>query len=177
MIFHERLAFWARQLRPRLHRLPVRWFETRSDGDLQSVLTGVASPVVLLDFGRQAPQAVKDLSLMLRLAPDARVLVLDPEERTLEAGLARELGATYVASGFVPPPVVSDLLARWIALAQAQIERDGWSQTSFRPTQTDPWSWLDDYLTDRAEQPLNRPQGHRGLGRRPLAGVDDRGKS
>ncbi len=59
---------------------------------------------------------MKDLSLVLRLAPDARVLVLDPEERLPEAALARELGATHVASGFVPPPFVSDLLARWITL-------------------------------------------------------------
>jgi hypothetical protein len=169
VILHERIATWARQLRPRLHGMPVRWFETRSQRDLESVLLGLARPVVLLDFGKQAEQAVKDLNLVLRLAPDARVLVLDPEERLPEAALARELGATHVASGFVAPPFVSDLLARWVRLAQTHIGGDGWSQTSFPPTQTDPWSWLDDYLADPAKlagvtsaQVLPRP------GRRPL---------
>jgi hypothetical protein len=96
----------------------------------------------------------------------------------LEAGLARELGATYVASGFVPPPLVADLLARWIGLAQRRIERDGWSQISFPPTQTNPWTWLDDYLADRAQQhaPIST-HWQAGSGRRPLAVADYHGKS
>ena len=64
------------------------------------------------------------------------------------AGLARELGATHVASGFVPPPFVARLLARWIELAQRHIERDGWSRTSFPKTETEPWAWLADFLGD-----------------------------
>ena len=44
--------------------------------------------------------------------------------------LARELGATHVLSGFVPPPQVAGLLTRWILLARRRIERDGWSRTS-----------------------------------------------
>jgi hypothetical protein len=176
VILHERIATWARQLRPRLHGMPVRWFETRSQRDLESVLLGLARPVVLLDFGRQAAQAVKDLSLVLRLAPDARVLVLDPEERLPEAALARELGATHVASGFVPPPFVSDLLARWIRLAQTQIERDGWSQMSFPPTQTDPWSWLDDYLAEPAKHELTSAPLHPRPGRWPVASPEHFGE-
>jgi hypothetical protein len=157
--------------------MPVRWFETRSQRDLESVLIGLASPVVLLDFGRQATQAVKDLSVLLRLAPDARVLVLDPEERAPEAALARELGATHVASGFVPPPFVSDLLARWINLAHFHIERDGWSRTSFPPTQTDPWSWLDDYLADPAPHESTSTQPGPRPGRRLRPPLDHRAES
>ena len=79
-------------------------------------------------------------------ASDAWVLVLDPEANVGVAGLARELGATYAVSGFVPPPVVADLLTRWVALAARRIERDGWSRTSFPETETEPWSWLADLL-------------------------------
>src|SRR5262249_7371590 len=62
------------------------------------------------------------------------------------ANVARELGATCVFSGFVPPPVVADLLARWIELARRGVERAGWSRTAFPETETDPWGWLADYL-------------------------------
>jgi hypothetical protein len=44
--------------------------------------------------------------------------------------LARELGATHVLSGFVPPPEVAILLIRWITLARRYLESDGWSRTS-----------------------------------------------
>ena len=131
VILHERLGHWNRQLRPRLHDRPVRWFETRSRADLDSLLIGLACPVVLIDLGRQPIEGLKDLGHIVDRAPDARVLVLDPEAHDQVAGLARELGATHVAPGFVPPPFVARLLARWIELAERQIERDGWSRTSF----------------------------------------------
>ena len=37
VILHERLGNWIRQLRPRLHDQPVRWFETRSRADLDGL--------------------------------------------------------------------------------------------------------------------------------------------
>ena len=52
VILHERLGNWNRQLRPRLHDRPVRWFETRSRADLDGLLIGLACPVVLIDLGR-----------------------------------------------------------------------------------------------------------------------------
>jgi DNA-binding NarL/FixJ family response regulator len=146
VILHERLGNWNRQLRPRLAELPVRWFETRSQADLLTAVIGRASPVVLVDLAHQPIPAVSALDQLLRLSSDARVLVLDPEGRKAEAALARELGATHVVSGFVPPPVVADLLARWIALAERDIKRSGWSQTSFPESQSDTWGWLDEYL-------------------------------
>ncbi len=148
VILHERLGNWNRQLRPRLHDRPIRWFETRSRADLDSLLIGLAAPVVLIDLGRHPAEGLKDLDQVLLQAPDARVLVLDPESHDQVAGLARELGATHVASGFVPPPFVASLLARWIELAGRQIERDGWSRTSFPETETEPWAWLADFLGD-----------------------------
>jgi hypothetical protein len=146
VILHERLGNWLRQLRPRLHDQPIRWFETRSRGDLDGVLTGLASPVVLIDLGQRGAAGLNDLADVFRRASDAWVLVLDPEANAGVAGLARELGATYAVSGFVPPPMVADLLTRWVALAGRRIERDGWSRTSFPETETEPWSWLADLL-------------------------------
>ena len=104
--------------------------------------------MVLIDLGRHPAAGLQDLERVLRRAPDAQVLVLDPEAHAEVAGLARELGATHVASGFVPPPFVAGLLARWIELAQRRIERDGWSRTSFPETAAEPWGWLADLLGD-----------------------------
>jgi hypothetical protein len=73
--------------------------------------------------------------------------VLDPEAHDRAIGLARELGATHGVAGFVPPPVVANLLARWIALAERRIERDGWSRTRFPETEAEiergPIDWED----------------------------------
>jgi hypothetical protein len=148
VILHERLGNWVRQLRPRLHDQPVRWFETRSRTDLADVLTGLACPVVLIDLGRFPAAGLMDLELVVQRASDARILVLDHERHEGAVGLARELGATHVVSGFVPPPVVATLLTRWIGLAQRQITRDGWSRTSFPGSPTSRWDWLDAYLGD-----------------------------
>jgi hypothetical protein len=146
VILHERLGNWNRQLRPRLNDRPIRWFETRSRADLDDLLTGLASPVVLIDLGRHPAVGLSDLDHILGRVSDARVLVLDPEAHDGVAGLARELGATHVASGFVPPPVVARLLARWVELARRQIERDGWSRTSYPETEAEPWAWLAEFL-------------------------------
>jgi hypothetical protein len=148
VILHERLGNWNRQLRPRLHDRPVRWFETRSQADLDQLLTGLACPVVLIDVGRHPVAQLRDLEHLLRRAPDARVLVLDPEAHDHVAEIALELGATHVASGFVPPPFVASLLSRWVLLAQRRLDRDGWSRTSYPETETEPWAWLAEFLGD-----------------------------
>jgi hypothetical protein len=130
VILHERLGNWARQLRPRLQNLPIRLIETRSRGDLEAILTGLASPVVLIDSGKYVSNGLLDMDLVLTRAPDALVLVNNPESNPEVAALARELGATHVLCGFVPPPDVAGLLLRWIVLARRQIEHGGWSRTS-----------------------------------------------
>jgi len=148
VILHERLGNWARQLRPRLHLQPVRWYETRSAADLDAVLTGLVSPVVLIDLAHEVAAGLRYLGLVLQRAPDAQVLVLDPGAHDEASGMARELGATYVLAGFAPPPLVADLLARWIALAQSRIGREGWSRVLTPDPVTEPWSWLSEYLED-----------------------------
>ncbi len=140
MILHERLGNWARQLRPRLYDLPIRWFETRSIADLDAVLTGVASPIVLIDLGSRPAAGLLGLRAILRRASDARILVLDPEVHHEAAGLARELGATHLIPGFVPPPVVASLLRRWVKLAQRRIEHRGWSRALTPDPELEPWS-------------------------------------
>ena len=57
----------------------------------------------------------------------ALVLVLDPDTVPGAAGLARELGATLVRSGFVSPPQVVRLLERWTALAGRRAQAGGWT--------------------------------------------------
>jgi hypothetical protein len=130
LILHERLGNWAGQLRPRLHSLPVRWFETRTRRDLDGILTGLSCPVVLIDPGKQVANGLVDLDLVRTRAPDALVLVNNAESDIDVTSLAREFGATHVLSGFVPPPEVAGLLTRWILLARRRIERGGWSRIS-----------------------------------------------
>jgi hypothetical protein len=157
VILHERLGNWNRQLRPRLSRLHVRWFESRSTADLGAILVGVAFPVVLIDMARQPIDGLKALELVRSRAPGARCLVLDPEDRPDIRGLARELGATHVCSGFVPPPVVAGLVARWITMASQILESAGWSLTTFPETATEPWSWLADHLPEPVGMPSSEP--------------------
>jgi hypothetical protein len=110
--------------------------ETRTRSDLEVILTGLACPVVLIDPGAHVTNGLLDVDLVARQAPDALILVNNPESNAAVASLARELGATHVLSGFVPPPDVAGLLLRWIVLARRQIERDGWSRAS--ETELDP---------------------------------------
>jgi hypothetical protein len=102
--------------------------ETRSRGDLEAILTGMARPVVLIDPGKNVSNGLLDAALVLARAPGALILVNNPESNPEVASLARELGVTHVLSGFVPPPDVAGLLLRWITLARRRIEHDGWSR-------------------------------------------------
>ncbi len=156
MILHERLGNWARQLRPRLYDLPIRWFETRSLADLGAILTGLAAPIVLIDLGSRPTEGLLGLRAILQRTSDARVLLLDPEVHQEAAGLARELGATHVIAGFVPPPVVASLLRRWVKSAQSPIKHRGWSRALTPDPESEPWSWLAPYLADPACASMNQ---------------------
>jgi hypothetical protein len=153
LILHERLGNWAAQLGPRLAGRPVRWFETRSAADLRDVLPGLGRPVVLIDLGSRTLEALGELDLVVSLAPGAHVLVLDPEARPEVAALARELGATHVLAGFVPPPAVASLIDRWIGLAVERQSREGWSRPLSVDSALDPEGWLDDNLGDSVRTP------------------------
>jgi hypothetical protein len=76
--------------------------------------------------------------------------VLDGEAHDGAALLARELGATHVLSGPVPPPAVAALLDRWLPLARRRTETAGWSTAAPEPPRPEPWNWLTPLL-DRLE--------------------------
>jgi hypothetical protein len=139
----------------------VRWFETRSGADLDAVLLGISCPVVLIDLRNHAADGLSDLDRVLRLCPAARVLVLDPEAHEGVRELARELGATHVISGFVPPPEVARLIDRWITLAAAQTSREGWSRTLAAEVPFDAESLLEATTLEQGEGPGEPPSGPR----------------
>jgi hypothetical protein len=148
--------------------------ETRSAADLDAALLGLACPVVLIDLRNHAVQGLDDLDRALRQSPAARVLVLDPDANEGVVELARELGATLAIAGFVPPPDVARLIDRWIKLAVAQTEREGWSRSLTAESSFDPESLLELALIDQTEKagdggcppaqnhPSNPPLMHEG---------------
>ncbi len=150
VILHERLGTWSTQLRPRVQGRPVHWIETRSATDLEKALLGRACPVVLIDLKRNVLEGLSDLDRMMRLFPGTRVLVLDPETHDGVAEVARELGATHVISGFVPPPEVAYLIDRWITLAERQTDRAGWSRLMTTDTPLGLEEWLQIAAGDHA---------------------------
>jgi hypothetical protein len=132
LVTHERLGTWARHLRQRLAAPamgigPVRWVESRSGADLDRAVGGVPVPIVLIDVADRPRAMLEDLELVAEVAPSGFFLVLDPKGHPGVASLARELGATLVISGFVPPPRVADLLARWVPIARHRADVDGWA--------------------------------------------------
>jgi hypothetical protein len=149
VVIHERQGIWARHLRPRLLAWPIRWAETRSTADLDAALSGMASPVVVIELGRRVRAALEDLDRAAQAAPNALILVLDPQAHAGVATLARELGATHVFSGPVTPPEVATLIARWLPLAMRQAEGDGWSAARPPDPEPEPWNWLAPLLADR----------------------------
>ncbi len=153
VILHERRGYWARQLRPRLQDLPVRWFETRSTADLAGAIDGLIAPVVVIVLGNDPTRPLEDLAEIVAREPSVRVLVIDPDAREGVKELARELGATHVVSSFVPPPEVAGLIARWVKLAAVEADRGGWS----RPLPVDPArhprEWIESLVAEAENAP------------------------
>ncbi len=156
VILHERLGGWYRQLRPRLPGLPVRWLESRSIADLAGNLDGLASPVVLIDLGRWPIDGLLALEMVLDRAPDARVLVMNPESLPDAGDLARELGAALVWPGFAPPPEIAGLITRWVGQALDRTGTAGWSRTTFAESSTEPWGWLAEHLGEPVSTEIPR---------------------
>ena len=144
LVVHERIGHWARQVRPRLSDRPLRLIQTRSGADLETALAGAGSacPVVLIDLARRVRAGLEDLERASRVAPESLVLVLDPDRHDGVALLARELGATHVLSGPVPPPDVAALLVRWLALSPKRAESAGWCGPEPEQVAPEPWNWL-----------------------------------
>ena len=83
----------------------------------------------------------EDLDAALGVTPNVLSLVLDARGRAGVSLVAREVGASHVLSGPVPPPLVLEFLARWLALGRRRAETDGWSGNPEPPAE--PWlAWL-----------------------------------
>lgn len=130
VIFHERVANWSRQIRPRFQEWPIRWSETRSTAGLVEAASRSACPVVVMGLDDQAARGLRDLDEALQVTPGALSLVLDPLDRLEVAETARALGATLVLPGLVIPPEVERLLLRWLPIARRRGELEGWSASS-----------------------------------------------
>lgn len=148
LILHERRGIWARSLRPRMGDLPIRWFESRSTANLLDAARGLTAPVALIDLGDEPFGPLEDLTRLIDHSPSARALVLDPRERPEVALSARTLGATHLMSGFVPPPEVAELLARWIMLAAEETDRQGWSRPLPADPSRQPLAWIDELIAE-----------------------------
>ena len=124
--------------------------ETRSADDLEAALTGRACPIVLIDLAKRPRAGLEDLDRAARTAPNALILVLDPQAHEGVPLLARELGATHVFSGPVTPPEVVRMITRWLPLALRQTESDGWSIACKPEPEPEPWNWLAPLLAGRS---------------------------
>jgi hypothetical protein len=138
LVVHERLGVWARQLRPRASAWGVRLIESRSKSDLEAALEGTVCPIAIIDLGDRPRTGLEDLESVMRLAPAALALVLDPREHSGVALLARQIGAAHVLSGETTPPVLLGLLTRWLPLARLRADADGWSNAI--SWSADPWT-------------------------------------
>ena len=150
---HERIGTWSRQLRPRLVGWPTRMVETRSGADLEQALRGTVGSLVLIDVAQRPGPALDDLDRALATAPDALVLVLNPNALNGVAALARELGATVVLDGPTTPPAVARWLDRWVRLSPRRCEAAGRPLSVPTPAEPEPWGWL-------ASQRDGRPPSH-----------------
>jgi hypothetical protein len=153
LVVHERLGVWARQIRPRLASWPVRVVETRSVGDLTVALAPWPCPLAVIDVGKRARAALEALQAALVISPGTMALVIDASAHPALALVARELGATHVLTGAVPPPLVASWLARWIPLALRRAEAEGWSAD--REGEPEPW---DGFLAGPAHARLGLAQ-------------------
>ncbi|MDR3632282.1 MAG: hypothetical protein P4L84_00520 [Isosphaeraceae bacterium] len=148
VVLHERLGYWARHLRPRLPGWPVRWVETRSTADLHAALEGASCPIVLIDLGHRPRAGLEDLGEVHQVAPNSLSLVLNPLRLDGVPVLARRLGATHVMSGIAPPPLVADLLERWLPLARQRRDSQGWCRELPPEPEPEPWNWLSPLLAE-----------------------------
>jgi hypothetical protein len=142
IILHERLGYWAGQLRARLHDRSVRWYETRSIEDLDRALMGLACPLILIDLAKLPVEGLIALDTIVARVPAGLSLILNPLDFIEVQETARDLGATHVISGYVPPPVVASILDRWITLAEQRIQLAGWSRTVVTESPFDSNFWL-----------------------------------
>lgn len=150
LIIHERIGFWVRQLRSRMAQSGLKIVETRSRDDIEKALASSPDPcpLALIDLGRRPLATLEELDLLKQAAPNALVLVLDPQAHDEIPLTARTLGATHVISGQAIPPDVARLLMRWKRLANERAitaGRRGVPAESPEP-EPEPWNWISEII-------------------------------
>lgn len=138
LIIHERIAYWARHVKPRTAGWLVRVIESRSREDLLAAVAGAACPILVLEVGARPRAVLEDLDAVMRACPSALSLLVCDHELSGVESLARELGAVHVCPATMPPPAVCELLGRWVALARRRMEADGWSRDPRAAVDDDP---------------------------------------
>jgi hypothetical protein len=135
VVVHERVAKWARQVRPHLAVHPARLIETRGAGELVAAVRQSAGAILLVDLADRPSVHLDHLDGALRANPGALSVVF---ERTADEGvrqLAREIGATVILPFRTTPPVVLGLLDWWIPLSLRRARDAGWTP---EPVEADP---------------------------------------
>ena len=128
VVIHERLGNWHRQLKARLTGPnSPRFVASRSADSLVKAVSGVAVPIVVIDLADRPGEMLADLVEAVNYAPEGFYLILNPNQHPGVKRLAREFGATFVVSGWAPPPAITAMVERWLPLAGLRTERDGWS--------------------------------------------------
>ena len=115
---------------------------------------GWRCPVVLIDLARQPIDGLAALERRRARGPPTRAsLVLDPEVQARASGPGTRARGDARRSGFVPPPVVAGLIARWITLAGHGPGVGRLVADELPGEAAEPWGWLSEYLGDPARRP------------------------
>lgn len=120
----------------------MKIIETRSGADIDAALASNDDPcpLALIDLGHRPAATLEDLERLKESAPNALVLVLDPEGHDEVTLTAREFGATHLISGRVTPPEVARLLSRWKGLASERALKAGWLAPPPESAKPEPWN-------------------------------------
>ena len=93
LVVHEHSPAWSRQLKARLAGKPIRWRETRTAVEVETALVGSAAAIVVVDLGKRPSAGLEAIAKASGSDAAPLVLALEPNDRSLVADLAEELGS------------------------------------------------------------------------------------
>lgn len=128
LVVRDSSGWWVDHLAPRLADVPIRVELMAGWGDAD----GEPPAFGLFVLGENLTIGLESLDRFARLRPCPCILALDPLRLPGLPGLARELGATRIISGPVPPPLVATIFRDWAALRRRRIPQQ--AGAAMRPT-------------------------------------------
>ena len=137
LILHERIARWARRLRPLAHVWGFRLVETRSADALLDAARGSACPVVGVEVGSRLERTLLMIESARSLRPSALILALAEDPRPEIVSLLLEAGATSALGTREPVPRILETFERWVGLARERVAASGWACD--RRREPEPW--------------------------------------